>query len=89
MIAVHLDGATERELREIEAAVIAPHDSQERFDLEFPVMMRCSRCGKAGYGPRKYLREAVIAHWEEDCPARRSKADDPKEMRLYYPRVKE
>lgn len=88
-LAVHLDGASERELREIERALVAPHHPRERFDPEFPVAFRCSRCGKMGYGPRRLLREAVTAHWQEDCPARRSRADAPKEMRLFYPRVKE
>jgi hypothetical protein len=76
-------------LRRVEDAIIHPHPANERFDPEFPVAMHCNRCGKLGFGPRKHMREALVAHWEEDCPARRSQADAPKEMRLLYPRAKE
>ena len=66
-----------------------PHPGHERFDDQFPVAMKCNRCGKIAYGPRAFMREAMNEHWNEDCPARHTKADAPKEMRLLYPRVKE
>lgn len=72
-----------------ELALLSPHPASERFDPQFPVAMKCSRCGKIAYGPRQAMRDAMVAHWEEDCPARHTKADQPKEMRLLYPRVKE
>jgi hypothetical protein len=70
-------------------AIVHPHPANERFDPDFPVAFKCNRCGKHGFAPRKVMREAMQSHWEEDCPARRSRADEPKEMRLLYPRVKE
>lgn len=72
--------------RELEA-IVNPHPASERFDPEYNVAMKCNRCGKLAYGPRHAMRDAMTAHWEEDCPARRSRADAPKEMRLLYPRV--
>jgi hypothetical protein len=76
-------------LRRVEDALVNPHPGHERFDPEFPVVGRCNRCGKHCMAPRHLMREAMKSHWEEDCPARRSRADAPKEMRLLYPRVKE
>ena len=74
----------------VREALISPHaGGNERFDPEFPVAHQCNRCGRIGYGPRKHLRDALKAHWEEDCPARRTRADAPMEMRLLYPKVKE
>lgn len=67
-------------------AIHRPHGSKERFDPEYPVVMRCSRCGKFGQGPRRNLREAIQEHAGK-CPARHTKADDPTVMTILYPRI--
>ena len=72
--------------RTVAESLVRPHPGDARFDPEFRVAFRCNRCGRIGYGPRRYLKEAVEEHWTKDCPARRSQADAPKEMRLFYPR---
>lgn len=82
-------GTTLRNADRIANAVNNPHPASERFDQEFPIAMQCNRCGKFAYGPRKHMRDAMKEHWETTCPARRSQADAPMEMRLLYPRVKE
>jgi hypothetical protein len=60
--------------RKIEKAVYQPHGDggKERFDLEFPVALRCQQCGKLGYGPRKNMQEAIREHTLH-CPAKRSR----------------
>lgn len=74
-------------LRRLEDAFIRPHPASERFDPEFPVVMRCDKCGKHAYGPRKHMSEAMREHQQSDCPARHTKADEPQLMRILYPRL--
>jgi len=68
-------------------ALTNPHDSEERFDPDFPIAYRCEDCGRVGYGPRKHLSEALREHRQSDCPARRTKIDEPHVTRLLYPRL--
>ncbi len=78
-------GTTLRRLDSLEALVRNnPIPQDERLDWEHPVAMRCNRCGKHCFGPRKFLREAMSEHWESDCPARHTKADAPKEALIVY-----
>lgn len=67
-------------------AMVRPHDATERFDPDFPVVMKCVLCGKRAYGPRKFMAEAMREHRESVCTARHTKADEPNVMRIYYPR---
>lgn len=83
---VNVTQQSERDQKLIREFTLFPQPGQDRFDPDFKVGMVCNRCGKIGYGPRKQIREAITAHWQEDCPARRSRADAPKEMRLLYPK---
>lgn len=74
-------------LRRVHDALTRPHDGRERFDADFPVAMRCERCGKLAHGPRNLMREAMEEHWRTVCPARHTKADEPQVMRILYPRT--
>jgi len=74
-------------LRRIQDALIRPHHSQERFDPDFPVAMRCEKCGKVGYGPRKHAREAMREHQRSECSARKTRENEPQLMRIFYPRT--
>ena len=73
-------------LRRDREALIAPAPADERFDMDHPTVMRCEKCGKHAFGPRRYMREAMREHQESVCPARHTKPDEPQVMRLYYPR---
>lgn len=77
----------EHDRRLIAEALRSPHDGDERFDQDFPVAMRCSRCGKLAHGPRSLMRGAMAEHWESACPARHTKADAPKIMQILYPKI--
>lgn len=68
-------------------ALLRPHGANERYDPEFPIMMRCKKCGKHAYGPRKYASEAMREHQESVCPARHTTADEPQAMEILYPRI--
>lgn len=70
-------------------AVANPHPPEERFDPEFPVAMRCAKCGKHAFGPRKHMAEAMREHQVSDCASRTTKVDEPTVMQILYPRVKE
>lgn len=74
-------------LRRIEDALERPHDPAERMDADFPVTLRCSKCGKLGHGPRSQIREAMREHMDSDCPARHTRADEPQVTQLLYPRL--
>lgn len=72
----------------IRNALLQPHGSQERFDPEFPVLMRCEACGKHAYGPRKHMSEALREHRENQCSARSVKHQgEPLVARVLYPRL--
>lgn len=73
-------------VRRLQEALVAPHSAAERFDPDFQVAMRCSKCGKIAHGPRAFLAEAMREHLESDCPARKTKENEPQLMRLYYPK---
>lgn len=73
-------------LRRVEDALRNPHPAKERFDWQFPVAMRCSRCGKLGHGPRSQMQEAMRVHMESECPARHTKADAQQVTHILYPR---
>ena len=68
-------------------ALERPHDPRERFDGNFPVMMRCELCGEVGMAGRAEVREAMAEHRRSYCKARHTKADDPTVMRIGYPRT--
>jgi hypothetical protein len=74
-----------RQLAEAREALFAPHPGDARFDPDFKVTYRCSKCGKLGFGPRRYLREAIEEH-QQTCSARLTKENEPFEMRLVYPK---
>lgn len=76
-------------LRRFDEALHRPHDPRERFDGNFPVMMRCELCGEVGMAGRADVREAMREHRESYCKARHTKVDDPHVMRIAYPRAKE
>ncbi len=63
-----------------------PHDPRERFDGDFPVVMRCELCGKFAHGLRSLIREAMREHRENDCPRRHTRPDEPNVHRIFYPR---
>lgn len=67
-------------------ALHQPHPGTERFESDFPVVMRCEECGKLGMAPRQHVSEAMREHRESDCPARRTKADEPNIARIFYPK---
>jgi len=67
-------------------ALARPHDSRERFDPDFPVAMKCEKCGRIGHGPRRFMAEAMREHQQSECSARKSRADVPQVMRILYPR---
>lgn len=83
----HIARASEfRQLREAREALFRPHPDQDRFELDFKVTFRCSNCGKVGYGPRRYLREAIAEH-NQHCERRPRKQDDATPLtQLFYPR---
>ncbi len=66
-------------------ALIRPHPATERFDPGFPVAMRCSKCGKVGYGPRDQMQDALREHMESECPARHK--DGPQITQILSPRL--
>lgn len=72
-------------LRRAQEALHNPHDAGERFDPLFPVVMRCSRCGKFAQGPRGLMKEAMEEHWQSTCEARHTKADAPMQAQIFYP----
>lgn len=67
-------------------ALHEPHPFKERIDPEFPVAMRCEKCGRVCYGPRKHMAEAMREHQNSDCPMRHAHADEPQLMRIFYPK---
>ena len=73
-------------LKRAQEALVRPHSPGERLDPDFPVMLRCEKCGKHAFGPRRLMSEAMREHHQSDCPARRSRPDDPQVMRILYPR---
>lgn len=62
-----------------------PVPEGERFDLDHPIALRCNRCGKHAFGPRRFMREAMQEHWDHHCPARHTKADAPRESLILCP----
>jgi hypothetical protein len=82
---VRPQGSTLRRRLTLEA-MHAPHPGSDRFEEDFNVAMHCSKCGKLGYGPRVTMREAIQEHLENDCPARKTKEDEPQVTRLFYPK---
>jgi hypothetical protein len=68
-------------------ALLRPHPASERFDPEFPVAMRCEKCGKYAHGPRKYMAEAMREHQRSVCPMRHTQPDTPQVMQVLYPRL--
>ena len=76
-------------LRRFDEALHRPHDPRERFDGNFPVMMRCEDCGEVGMAGRADVSLAMKEHRESYCKARRTKADQPLVMRVAYPLTKE
>jgi len=76
-----------RLLKDAREALFRPAPESERFDPEFPVAIRCSQCGKMGYGPRKHIEEAIEEH-RQKCPARVRAENTEKvlENRIFYPR---
>lgn len=75
-----------RQLREAREALFKPHPGADRFDPDFKVSMRCSKCGRFAFGPRATMAEAMREHLEHDCPARKTQENEPQLMRLFYPR---
>lgn len=74
-------------LRRYEEAFVRTHHPQERFDLDFPVMMRCELCGEVGMAKRGDIKAAMREHRESYCKARHTKPDDPHVARIVYPRT--
>lgn len=76
-----------RTLRRVEEAIHRPHDPVERMDPDFPVSMKCNKCGRVGHGPRKHMREAMREHQQSDCPMRKTMVDVPQVTQLLFPRI--
>lgn len=74
-------------LRRDRDALLNPASADERFDEDFPTVMRCEKCGKHAWGPRKYMKEAMEEHLRSACTARVTKDGEPSVMRIYYPRA--
>ena len=72
-------------LRRFEDAIVRPHDPRERFDGNFPVMMRCELCGETGMANRGDISAAMKEHRESYCKARHTKPDEPNVQRIVYP----
>lgn len=75
--------------RTIRRAVYEPHadNGAERFDLEFPVALRCEFCGLYGHGPRRTMQDAMRDHLKE-CPAKRTRANAAEyRTQILYPKV--
>ena len=72
-------------LRRMQHALTHPHPASERFDPEFPVAMRCSKCGKFAHGPRGLLQEALRVHMESECSARHK--DGPQITQVLSPKL--
>jgi hypothetical protein len=81
-------GNTLRRQDEFVRAIHQPHDPRERFDGNFPVMMRCELCGEVGMAGRAEVREAMAEHQRSYCKSRRRR-DEPTTMRIAYPTIKE
>ena len=82
-------GNTLRRQDDFVRAIHTPHDPRERFDGNFPVMMRCEVCGEVGMAGRAEVREAMAEHRRSYCKARHTHQDDPTVMRIAYPLTKE
>ena len=74
-----------RTLRRYKEAVVRPHDSQERFDLDFPVMMRCAECGEVGMAKRGDISAAMKEHRESYCKVRKTAQPVEFVQRIAYP----
>ena len=74
-----------RTLKRFEDAIVRPHDSSERFDPDFPVLMLCELCGETGMARRGDVSVAMREHRESYCKARYSKPDEPNVQRIVYP----
>ena len=72
-------------LRRYQEAFVRPHDSKERFDLDFPVMMRCAECGEVGMAKRGDISAAMKEHRESYCRVRSAKQADEFVQRIVYP----
>ena len=75
-----------REDRAAEDALYDPHPGDDRFDPDFRVAIKCNRCGKRAYGPRRFIKEALDEHKKSHCPARHTKVDMPIEAQITYPK---
>jgi hypothetical protein len=73
--------------RQAFSALHLPGHPAERFDGDYPVVMRCELCGKFAHGPRGLISEAMREHRESACPKRHTKADEPNMARIFYPRT--
>ena len=73
-------------LRKAREAVVEPYPGQDRFDPDFPVVMRCEECGKLGMAPRHLVSQAMYEHHNSDCPSRKTKPDAPNVTRIFYPK---
>ena len=82
-------GNTLRRQDDFVKAIHTPHDPRERFDGNFPVMIRCEVCGEVGMAGRADVHEAMREHRESYCKARHTKPDVPNTMRIAYPQAKE
>jgi len=56
------------------------------MDPDFPIAMKCQKCGRVGYGPRRYASEAMRQHMESDCSARHRQQDTPQVTQILFPR---
>ena len=72
-------------LRRFDEALVRPHDPRERFDTDFPVLMRCETCGEVGMARRGDVKLAMKEHRESYCKARHTKESEPNTMRIAYP----
>lgn len=83
---IHIATQLTTEDRRAAKALFDPHPEHERWDPDIRMALKCNRCGKYAYGPRRHMREALQEHWATNCPARHTKADAPMEARILVPR---
>lgn len=73
-------------LRRDQEALVHPHPGYERFDRDFPTVMKCNLCHKHVMAPRSIVMDEMKDHWANHCSARHTKADEVREARILYPR---
>ena len=78
-------GSTLRRQDAFSEALHKPHAASERFDPDFPVMMRCEVCNEVGMARRGDVSAAMKEHRESHCKVLKAKQTDEFVQRIAYP----